>query len=131
VGGREVEDVEGTIGHCFLGLVGVMIFMFGGSLVIWALPTASLPGLFLTGLGILLILWSGPGLPDNAQIVLSRDDKHEESEGTVSVWLLCPNCNAGYFYRLPDIEDAFTVTYQNCGHQFEVDKSLDASGATR
>lgn len=39
VGGREVEDVEGTIGHCFLGLVGIMIFMSGGSLVIWALPT--------------------------------------------------------------------------------------------
>lgn len=74
-----------TVGYCIAGLFGVILFMIGGSLIIWtlhilmwnypspdfgnnlpsdvaALYLVSTPlGLFLIGFSILLIIWSGVG----------------------------------------------------------------------
>jgi len=141
-----VEARARTIGCFILGLFGVILFMTGGSLVIWALhylmwnsppvsdflwrlpddvaailPIATPLGLFLIGLGVLLIVWSGAGLSYNSQTVSTlRDNEQEEARGTVSVKAQCPHCNAVYLYRLRETESARTVTCQNCGRRFEV-----------
>jgi predicted RNA-binding Zn-ribbon protein involved in translation (DUF1610 family) len=155
MGGIGLSAVERTIGYSILGLFGVLLFMIGGSIVIWALhflmwnppssdfinnlpsdiawiyPIATPLGLFLIGFAILLLIWSGAGLSFNSQTVsVLRNEAQEKTQATVSVEAHCPHCNAVYSYRLPKTKAARRVTCQNCGFQFEVVKSPDGTGAT-
>ena len=150
-----MSAVERTIGFILLGLSGVLFFMIGGSIVIWALhilmwnppspdfinnlpsdiawiyPITTPLGLFLIGFGVLLIIWSGAGLSFNSQTVSAlRNEEQEKTQATLSVEAHCPHCNAVYSYRLPKTESARRVTCQNCGIQFEVVKSHDGTEAT-
>lgn len=100
--GIELNAVVRTISYFILGLFGVLLFMIGGDLVIWALhilmwnspssdfinslpsdiawrfPIATPLGLFLIGFGILLIVWSGAGLYLNSQRVLTISNEEQE-----------------------------------------------------
>ena len=150
-----MNAVVRTISFLFLGLLGVVVFMVGGSLVTWALhilmwnPPSSdfinnLPydiagfyiiatplGLFLIGFGILLIVWSGAGLSFNVQTASTLlHEEQERAEGIVSVKARCPHCNAAYIYRFPGTESDRTVTCQNCSRRFEVVASPDNTDAT-
>jgi predicted Zn finger-like uncharacterized protein len=144
-----------TLRYLIVGLFGVVLFMIGGSQVIWASwflmwnsPTSDFPnhlpsdiaaryfiatplGLFLIGLGLLLIVWSGAGLAFNSQTVSAlRDEEEEKAQATVSVKAHCPHCNAVYIYGLSKTASDRTVTCQNCGRRFEVVESLDNTDAT-
>jgi ribosomal protein S27E len=154
VGGREVNGVRRILGYLLLGLFGVVLFVFGGSLVIWALhilmwnapsenfidhlpsDTAALYliatplGLFLIGFGLLLIVWGGAGLSGSAQSVLiMHENRKKETEDKAAVRARCPRCNATYVYPFSDAEESRIVTCQNCGRQFEAVKSPDGNGA--
>jgi ribosomal protein S27E len=145
-----VNTATRSIGYLIVGLFGVLLFVFGGSLVIWALhymvwyPPSSeflnnLPydiaglfiiatplGLFLIGFGILLIVWSGAGLSLNSQTALALlEEEQEETKGILSINVHCPHCNAIYVYRFPETASDRTVTCQNCGRHFEAVESQE------